>query len=265
MYVSSDNAKIYFETAGNGFPVVLLHPFPVHHGFWNAIAPTLSSQYRLVLPDLRAHGSSEAGTGTASMRKHARDLLHLLDALKIQKAIFVGVSIGGYILFEFWRQFRERVAALALANTRAEADTEQGRANRLKSIADARVHGTSSFFDAQINNLIGATTRTNRPDLVTGGRAMMTMNVDRLAATQQGLAERPDSVATLRTINVKTLIVAGEEDTMTPVAHAQLINAQIPGSKLAVIPRAGHYAAWEQPEEFLRVLKPFLENVRSSS
>jgi len=263
MYVSSDDAKIYYETAGTGFPVVLLHPFPVHHQFWTPVVPTLSAHYQLVLPDLRAHGRSETGSGIASMRRHANDLLRLLDALNIQKAVFVGVSIGGYILFEFWRQFRERVAALALSNTRAEADTEQGRGNRLKSIADARVHGTSPFFDAQIQHLIGDTTRANRPDLVAGARSMMTMDVDRLAAAQHGLAERPDSVATLRSINVKTLVIAGEEDTLTPLAHAQLMHAHIPQSKLAVIPRAGHYAAWERPEEFLRVLKPFLEDVRS--
>lgn len=265
MYVSSNDAKIYYETAGTGFPVVLLHPFPVPHEFWSSVVPGLSSQYQLVLPDLRAHGRSETGNGAASMRKHAGDLLRLIDSLQIPKAIFVGVSIGGYILFEFWREFRERVSALVLSNTRAEADTEQARANRLKSIADARVHGTSPFFDAQIQSLIGATTRASRPDLVAGARALMTMSVDGLAAAQQGLADRADSVPTLRTINVKTLIIAGEEDTLTPLPHAQLMHTHIPGSQLAVIPRAGHYAAWEHPQEFLRMLKPFLESARSGS
>jgi 3-oxoadipate enol-lactonase len=265
MHVSSDDAKIYYESRGAGFPVVLLHPFPVHHEFWNPVVAALSASFQLVLPDLRAHGRSETGRGAATMKKHAGDLRLLIDALHVPKAVFVGVSIGGYILFEFWRQFREHVTALVLSNTRAEPDTEQGRANRLKSIADARVHGTVPFFDAQIQNLIGHTTRANRPDLAAGARAMMTMNGDGLAAAQQGLADRPDSVPTLRSINVKTLVVAGEEDTLTPLAHAQLMHSNIPGSKLALIPRVGHYAAWEQPEEYVKVLKPFLENVRSAS
>src|SRR5690349_19893636 len=150
MQFSSDDAQIYFETHGVGFPVVLLHPFPVHREFWQPVSSKLADRYQLILPDLRGHGRSEAGNGTASMAKHARDLVGLLQAVGVQKAVFVGVSIGGYIVFELWRQARERLAALVLSNTRAEPDTEQGRANRLKSIADSRVHGPGAFFDAQV-------------------------------------------------------------------------------------------------------------------
>src|SRR5690349_19183376 len=208
MHFASDDAQLYYETNGSGFPVVLLHPFPVHHEFWNPIAGKLATRYGVILPDLRAHGRSEVGKGTGTMAKHAADLMRLLEVLQIPKAVFVGVSIGGYILFQFWRESRERVAALVLSNTRAEADTEQGKANRLKSIADSRLHGTGPFFDAQAQNLIGETTRHTRPDIVARARAMMQMmSVDGLAAIQQGMAERPDSVPTLRTINVPTLIV----------------------------------------------------------
>jgi pimeloyl-ACP methyl ester carboxylesterase len=197
------------------------------------------------------------------MGKHAVDLMRLLEAAQIPKAVFVGVSIGGYVLFEFWRRFRERVAALVLANTRAEADTEQGRASRVKSIADSRVHGTAPFFDAQAQNLIGETTRRTRPDIVADARAMMQrMSVDGLAAIQQGMAERPDSVPTLRTINVPTLVIAGEEDTVTPLANAQIMHQHINGSRLQTIARGGHYSALEHPDEFGRVLRQFLDELR---
>lgn len=253
---------LVYETTGAGFPLVLLHPFPVHHGFWTPIRDQLAARYKLILPDLRAHGRSEVGTGTATMAKHAEDIREVLDAEHVARAVFVGVSIGGYILFEFWRCYRDRVAALVLSNTRAEADTQQGRANRAKSIADARLHGTAPFFDAQISHLIGETTRRNRPDIVAQARAMMqSMTVESLAAIQQGMAERPDSVPTLREISVDTLIIAGEEDTLTPLAHAKVMHQHIPGSKLVIIPKAGHYAAMEQPAEFSRALRRVLDGL----
>ncbi|HWC16213.1 MAG TPA: alpha/beta fold hydrolase [Terriglobales bacterium] len=266
MQFSSDDIQMYYEIDGTGFPVVLLHPFPVHHEFWAPVRAKLANRYQLILPDLRGHGRSAPGKGTATMSKHARDLVSLLQAVNLPRAFFVGVSIGGYILFELWRQARERFAGLLLSNTRAEPDTDQGRTNRLKSIADSRLHGAGPFFDTQVQNLIGESTRRNRPDLVAQARAMMQiMTVEGLAAVQQGMAERPDSVPTLRTINVPTLIVAGEEDTLTPVANAQLMQKHISGARLNVLPRAGHYAAFENPEEYARVLRQFLDSLRLSS
>jgi pimeloyl-ACP methyl ester carboxylesterase len=265
MQISSGDIKLYCETVGDGFPVVLLHPFPAHHGFWGNVVSKVGSRYRLVLPDLRGHGRSEAGSGAATMARQADDLLCVLEDLKIPKAVFVGVSIGGYILFEFWRRHRERVVGLVLSNTRAEPDTEQGRANRLKSVEDARVRGTAPFLDAQMEKLIGESTRRNRPDIAAKARAMMQMmTVAGFVAVQQGMAERPDSVPILRGIHVPTLVIAGEEDTLTPLPNAQLMQQQIPGARLAVIMRAGHYAGMENPEEFARALRQFLEGLSAS-
>jgi pimeloyl-ACP methyl ester carboxylesterase len=262
MQIRSDDIQLFYEIRGSGFPVVLLHPFPVHHKFWSPVAEKLGTRYQLLLPDLRAHGRSEIGRGTASMGKHADDLFRLLEAQQVARAAFVGVSIGGYILFEFWRRYRERVAALVFSNTRAEPDSEQGRTNRLKSIEDSRQRGTAPFLDVQIQNLIGDSTRRNRPDLVAQARAMMnTLTADGLAAIQRGMAERPDSVPTLPSINVPTMVIAGGEDTLTPVESGQLMQARIRGVKLTVIPDVGHYAALENPQEYSRVVFQFLEGL----
>ncbi|PYY17094.1 MAG: alpha/beta hydrolase [Acidobacteria bacterium] len=265
MYIRSDDIQLHYGTMGSGFPVVLLHPFPAHHEFWTPLGAPLSTRYRLILPDLRAHGLSEVGNGKATMAKHAEDLLRLLDAEQVAKAVFVGVSIGGYILFEFWRRHRERVAALVLSNTRAEPDTEQGRANRMKSIEDARVRGTAPFLDAQIQSLIGESTRRNRPDIAAKARTMMEkLTVDGLVALQQGMAERPDSIPTLQAIDVETLVIAGEEDTLTPLANAKVMQQHVRRARLSVIPKAGHYAAFESPNEFTPVLLQFLNGLRPS-
>lgn len=258
----SDDAEIFYEIRGDGPPVVLLHPFPCDREFWLPVAAALESRYRLILPDLRGHGDSEIGEGPALMAKHARDVARVLDAAGIGKAAFVGCSIGGYILFEFWRRFRERVASLALCDTRPQADTAEARANRLKAAATVLEQGTEPFIESMIPKLIGRRTVATRPDLVDGARAMMRkMSAEDISQVQRGMAERPDSVADLKTINVPALIAIGEEDVLATVADGELMRQNIAGSQLKVIPKAGHYAPWEQPEAMGEILRHFLDDV----
>ena len=260
--IRSGDAEIVYWTLGDGPAVVLLHPFPVHHEFWLPVAEMLSSRYRLILPDLRGHGESEVGDGPATMEKHASDLARVLDDAQIGRAPLIGVSIGGYLLFEFWRKYRGRVAALALCNTKAPADNAEGRAGRLKAASDVLERGTEPFFESMIPRVLAQTTRDTRPDLVEGAlRMMRKMSPQDVAEVQRGMAERPDSVDTLKTINVPTLLVTGDEDTTTGVNEAELMRQHIAGSPLRVIPKAGHYAAWEQPEQAARLLRQFLDGI----
>jgi 3-oxoadipate enol-lactonase len=257
----SDDADIFYEIRGDGPPVVLLHPFPCDREFWLPVAAVLESRYRLILPDLRGHGDSEIGEGPALMAKHARDIARVLDAAGMGKAAFVGCSIGGYILFEFWRRFRERVTSLVLCDTRPQADTAEGHANRLKAAATVLEQGTEPFIESMIPKLIGRTTVATRPDLVDGARAMMRkMSAEDISQVQRGMAERPDSVADLKTISVPTLIAIGEEDVLATVADGELMRQNIAGSQLKVIPKAGHYAPWEQPEAVGKILRHFLDD-----
>jgi pimeloyl-ACP methyl ester carboxylesterase len=226
------------------------------------MAAALDSRYRLILPDLRGHGDSEIGEGPALMKKHASDLARVLDAASVGQAAFVGCSIGGYILFEFWRRFRARVTSLALCDTRPQPDTAEARANRLKTAATVLEQGTEPFIESMIPRLMGATTVTTRPDVVDGARAMMRkMSAEDISQVLQGMAERPDSVADLKTIDVPTLIAIGEEDVLSTVADGELMRQNIAGSQLKVIPKAGHYSPWEQPEAVGKVLRQFLDDV----
>ncbi len=263
--VRSDDAEIFYEVQGKGPPVVLLHPFPCHHEFWRPVAAALNSRYRLILPDIRGHGESEIGDGPALMQKHASDVARVLDAAGVGKAAFIGCSIGGYILFEFWRRFRQRVTSLVLCDTRPQADTLEGRANRLKS-ADAVLElGTEPFFETMIPKLMGRTTVSSRPDLVAGARAMMRkMSAEDISLVLRGIAERPDSIADLKTINVPTMIVIGEEDVLSPVSDGELMRQNIASSQLNVIPKAGHYSPWEQPNAVGEILGQFLDSVALS-
>ena len=250
----SGDADLFYEVEGSGPDLVLLHPFPLNRHFWDGVVPALNGQYRVLTPDLRGHGQSDLGNGPATMEKHAADLLALCDAEKIQKALFVGVSIGGYALFEFWRRHRERFAALVLSNTRASAESEESRANRLRIADDVLQHGTGAFIDDMLGKLLGSTTRSERPEIVEAARSMMqAMSPDDVAGVQRGMAERPDSIETLSTIDVPTLVIAGEED-IPPLSAAELMRDHIAGSKLHIIRRAGHYAAMERPQEYAEIL-----------
>jgi 3-oxoadipate enol-lactonase len=260
--IKSGDAEIVYWTIGDGPPVVLLHPFPVDHEFWLPVAEALSTRYCVILPDLRGHGESGVGEGPATMEKHAADLARVMDDADIARAPLVGVSIGGYVLFEFWRKHRARVAALGLFNTKAPADGPEARAARLQAANEVLERGTEPFFESMIPKLFGQTTRETRPDLVDGALRMMhKMSPQHLAQVQRGMAARPDSVETLKTINVPALLVTGEEDVLTGVNEAQLMHQHITGSQLRVIPKAGHYSPWEQSQDAAKVLRQFLDSL----
>src|SRR5579863_3620261 len=263
--ITSGDADIFYEVLGGGPPVVLLHPFPANRDLWKPAAQALVSHYRVILPDLRGHGGSGIGEGPAVMEKHAADIARVLDHEAVGRAPLVGVSIGGYVLFEFWRKCRERVAALVLCNTKASADAPDARAGRLQAASEVMERGTEPFFESMLPKLMGKTTHGSRPDLVEGAlRMMRKMSAEDVAMVQRGMAERPDSMDTLKTINVPTLIVTGDEDTLTGVAEAELMKRNIAGSQMKVVAKAGHYSPWEQPQEVGRILRQFLESVAMS-
>ena len=237
MKIHSDDADIFYEVLGEGPDVILLHAFPVNRQQWRPVAERLALRYRVLLMDLRGHGESGAGEGPATMEKHAADVARVCDAAGVSTAIFGGVSIGGYVLFEFWRRARERVRALMLCDTRPQADTPDARAGRLQAADAVEKDGPAQFLDSMVAKVMGESTRRNRPDLVDAARAMMShMAVAGIAAVQRGMAARPDSVSTLATIKVPTLLLFGDEDTLTPPAEGETMRQHMPQARLCVIP-----------------------------
>jgi pimeloyl-ACP methyl ester carboxylesterase len=196
------------------------------------------------------------------MEKYAADITRVMDDAEVGRAPLVGVSIGGYALFEFWRRHRGRVTALGLCNTKAPADGMEARNGRLKAADEVIRGGTEPFFQSMVPRVFSKTTREMRPDLVEGAlRMMRKMSPEDVAQVQRGMAARPDSVDVLKTINVPTLLVTGEDDTSTGANEAELMRQHISNSQLRLIPKAGHYSPWEQPEEVSRILRQFLDQV----
>jgi pimeloyl-ACP methyl ester carboxylesterase len=260
MILQSDDVELFHEIRGEGPDVVLLHPYPSDHGYWTPMAVHLESRFRLVLPDLRGLGRSGTGEGAVTMAKLAEDLLRLCDALKIGRATFVGCSVGGYALFELWRRSRERVKSLVLMDTRAGVDTDEGRAGRMKNAEEILQKGPEWAIEQMMPKLLAPLTMAQRLDVVERAKATMRKaGAAGMAAMQRGMAAREDNTATLAGIDVPTLVLGGEDDAPTPVSELEKLARGIRGAELKIISKAGHFAAFEQPDEVARVVREFLE------
>lgn len=271
-----DDAALNYVEQGSGTPVVFLHPTPLDHRYWLPLIAQLpgvraAAPVRAIMPDFRGHGVSELGANlpiggfarvpdapVLSIGQLAADVLALLDKLEIEKAVFTGCSIGGYVLLELWRRAPERVQALAFVCSKPQADGEPALAKRADNIARVRSEGVSGFLDTMANTLPGASSRAQRPQLVNEVRATMTLTAEAVIAVQAGLATRPDSLPTVATIEVRVLAIAGGEDlSIAPSDMAAFQNAP-GGCEWHLLPDAGHLAAFEQPARVADILASWL-------
>jgi len=254
-------ALAYSDT-GRGLPIVFLHAFPLNRTMWAQQEADLSPHYRVITIDLRGHGESDAPLWHYSLDQAAEDVRALLDHLSIRQAVFVGLSMGGYILFAFYRKHADRVNGLVLADTRAQADTPEGKEGRFQMAQTAYKHGPAAVADIMIPKLLSPATIGTKPEIVHRVRRMIEGNqVSGIAGDLMAMAERPDSIPLLKQISCPTQIIVGELDQATPPSDAKLMAEQIPGARLAVIPGAAHLANVEQPELFTRIVRSFIENV----
>jgi 3-oxoadipate enol-lactonase len=244
--------------ADGGVPLLFVHAFPLNRTMWAPQVSALVERSRCVAADLRGFGDSSVRP-PYSMEQYADDLAHLLDHLHIDRVILVGCSMGGYVSFAFWRRHKSRVRALVLADTRAGADTDETLTRRRQVIDVARKEGATAVANLQIPSLVGKTTREKQPDTYDAVHRMVAQApVDGIVGALEAMMIRPDSTATLATIDVPTMIIVGEEDVPTPVKEARAMHQQIPGSRLEIIGQAGHLANMERPAAFNHLLTEFL-------
>ena len=259
-----NSTEIGYDDVGTGMPVLFAHAFPLNRTMWAPNISALVERCRCVAADFRGCGES-ADDGPYSMDQYADDLARLLDVLRIEKAVFVGCSMGGYVGFAFWRRHRDRVRAFVLADTRSGADTEEGAQRRRQLIAVARAEGSTAVANAQIASLVGKSTRSRQPDTYDAVHRMMAQApTSGIIGALEAMTQRPDSTPMLGSIDVPTLIIVGEEDVPTPVKEARAMHERIPGSMLEVIANAGHLANLERPAAFNHVLSEFLVSLTAS-
>jgi 3-oxoadipate enol-lactonase len=260
--VKVSGAEIAYEARGQGLPVLFLHAFPFDLTMWEAQAKALEERHTVVRFDCRGFGGSPPGDGLLTMERIADDAVALLDHLGISRPVVCGLSMGGYAAFAMVRRHPDRLKGLVLADTRAGADGAEARQRRSALAERVRREGVSPAAEAFVPLLLGATSQARRPELVEHVRELILGTSPRgVCDALAGLAARADSTPTLREIRVPTLVVCGEEDTLTPVAEAETMAEAIPGSRLEVIPEAGHLANLEDPEAFNAALRAFLSTL----
>lgn len=252
---------------GQGLPVLLVHGFPLDHTMWSAQIEALSPLHRVIAPDLRGFGQSPLGEGdpqrSISMEEYADELNELLDLLGIAEPIvLVGFSMGGYIAWQFVRKHAERLCALVQCDTRAAADTEEGRAGRLKMAEKIAEWGSARVAEMMGPKLFSAIGLDSKPQLMAELRRVVSRTSPAgIAAAQRGMAARLDVTDMLPTIQVPTLVVVGADDVISTSQEMRTIAAAIPSATFVEIPAAGHMTTLENPAAVNDVLTAFLKEL----
>lgn len=250
MSASPDGVRLACDDVGSGEAVVFMHAFPLDRTMWRSQLAFFGDRCRCVAVDLRGSGASPA-VPPFTIEQLADDVAALLDVLRIDRATFVGTSLGGYVAFALWRRHRERVRGLVLTDTRATADDDAMRRRREQLSELARREGSAAVADAQVASALGKSTRARRPELVAEVHGLMARaSVAGIVGTIEAMLGRPDSTPLLSTIDVPTLVIGGEEDAITQPKDMRALAAAIPGAVLELLPDAGHLPSIERPAAF---------------
>lgn len=255
MKTQVNGITIAYDDRGAGLPIVFLHAFPLNRTMWTQQLAGLGQQFRTISIDLRGHGESDAPFWRYSLEQYATDVKEVLAGLGIARALFVGLSMGGYLEFTLYRLYPELILGLVFADTRAEADKPEQLQWRFTLAQRTGAIGPAAVIADMLPKLLAPKTYERDPDLVERVRFIQAAApVPGIIGDLMAMAERPDSTDLLSSIKVPTLVLVGEDDVLTTPADAQRIAMGIPGAKLVIIPDAGHLSNMEQPDIFNRVV-----------
>jgi YbgC/YbaW family acyl-CoA thioester hydrolase len=254
-----NGVSLAVEVRGDGPAVLFIHGYPLDHTIWTHQIAALEGWCRIA-PDLRGMGGSDAPDLGYSMETYAADLAELLDLLGADDVVLVGLSMGGYVAFEFLRRWRRRVRGLVLVDTRAEADTPEARRSRDAAAGTAKEQGAAAIAEAMLPKVLGASTLAGAPATVERVRTMMAATpVAGIVGALGAMRDRPDSTPLLAELDgLPTLVIVGDEDELTPPTQARAMADAIPGASLVVIRSAGHLPTLERPSETTDAIVAFL-------
>lgn len=258
--VNLGDVSLQVHDEGTGIPVLFVHGFPLDHRMWRHQLSDLASDFRVIAPDLRGFGGSGVTDGVVSMDQFADDLVALLAALGIDEPVVLcGLSMGGYIAWQFARRHAARLRALILCDTRAVADPPEAVRNRRRVAETVLEHGAEPLAGAMPSNLLSPVTLEQQPELLEElRRTIAGTSPQGIAAASLGMAERPDSSELLGTLNLPALLIVGVDDAISTVTEMSGIAAAMPQARLVEIPAAGHMAPLENPGPVIAAMREFL-------
>ncbi|MBI1358140.1 MAG: alpha/beta fold hydrolase [Acidobacteria bacterium] len=263
MQATIGDRRVGYDSFGSGIPLLLIHAFPLNRTMYAEQNKELAKGARVVSFDAPGVGNSESAE--VSIDGLADLAVGLMDALHIQTAVVGGVSMGGYAALAFARLYPDRLRGLILADTRAAADSPEGRKGRQEMADVALNEGSAAIAERMIPRVLGATTLKRRRKIVDRVRGMIESTPpEAIAALSLALGGRCDSTALLSDIRVPTLVVTGEEDALTPASEAREWGGKIRHAKIVEIPDAGHLANIETPDRFNSIVREFLEGLPPS-
>ena len=244
--------------AGAGWPVLFIHAFPLSADMWRPQLERVPQGWRFIAPDTSGFGASRAATPARSMDDYAADVEAVLDAYELESAAICGLSMGGYTAFALYRRAPDRLTGLVLADTKAEADTPEGRKARLEMSQLVKAKGASAVADSMLPKLLGPAASQDTA-LVAGIRRMIESNTpEGIDDAIQAMMARPDSTADLPRLSIPVLVIVGEEDKLTPPVHSETMHRGTARSQLVVLPGAGHLSNLEAPDAFATAVANFL-------
>jgi len=256
--------EVYYIDVGarDGLPVVLIHGFPFSHEMWEPQIEVLQNQFRVIAYDLRGHGKSGVGDGQYMLEFFVDDLFGLLDHLKIANAVICGLSMGGYIALRAEERNPERILALVLADTQAKADSNETKLKRASSIKSVKTAGVNAYAESFVKAAFTAESIANDTDAVENVRRIIRSSTSvGLCGALLALASRTDTTEALTKIKIPTLILVGEQDTLTPPSVSGEMHDRIPNSEIHTLQNAAHMSNLERPEEFNKHLMAFLSKL----
>jgi 3-oxoadipate enol-lactonase len=259
----NDITVSYSDEGKDGAPVIIfIHGFPFNKSMWNLQIKALEDNYRVITYDIRGHGNSDAGEGDFTIELFVKDLLSLMDALKIEKTMLCGLSMGGYIALNAIENYPERFNAIILCDSNCIADTPEAKEKRMKAIENIRKNGVEKYADESIKDLFAPESFTTRKEEVAAVRAMIVKTTEQsLCNTLLALSVRKETCSKLTEIRVPVLIIVGKEDKITPPEAAHFMHEKIRNSSLSIIDHAGHLSNMENPDDFNTQLIKFIASV----
>jgi pimeloyl-ACP methyl ester carboxylesterase len=263
--VAVSSGKLNVVQRGSGTIVLLVHGFPLDHTMWRFQIEALADHFCVIAPDLRGFGRSPP-LQSVTMAQYADDLAELLDSVAPERAVnYCGLSMGGYIGWEFWKRHANRLSSLIACDTHAHADTPAVARARRAMARSVQRDGVQSIVDSMMDRLISPYSRENRPGIVAELRSSIIRTpADSIAAAQVAMADRSEFVLQLSQIEVPVMAIAGRHDAIAPPHVMREMANQIPVAQFLEIPNAGHMAPLENPEAFNAGLIKFLQALSST-